>query len=71
MQITQNKAKLKLLNCALIKYTYKITGGVFMGLFGGVGCNNGGIFGGNSTILFFIILFLLLFDGFGYGADCK
>lgn len=31
-----------------------------------------GIFKGNTTILFFIILFLLLFDGFGHGAyDAK
>lgn len=38
-----------------------------MGLFGG----ESGIFGGNSTILFFILVFLLLFDGFGNGVDCK
>ena len=35
------------------------------------GCNNGGLFGnmccgcGDSEILFFIIIFLLLFTGFG------
>ena len=28
---------------------------------------NGGIFGGDSEILFFIIIFLLLFTSFGYG----
>lgn len=27
--------------------------------------------GDNGSILFFIILFLLLFDGFGYGYDPK
>ena len=36
----------------------------------GCGCNNGGllgnIFGGDSEILFFIIIFLLLFTNFGY-----
>ena len=37
-----------------------------MGIFGGSGCNDG-IFGGNSEILFFIILFLLLFNGGGVG----
>lgn len=37
-----------------------------MGVFG-----KGGFCGGNSTILFFIILFLLLFDGgHGFGTDC-
>ena len=35
--------------------------------FGGIG----NFFGGNGTILFFIIVFLLLFDGFGTGFDCK
>jgi hypothetical protein len=41
-----------------------------MGILGGFGKD--GFFGGNSTILFFIILFLLLFDGgFGYGVDPK
>ena len=34
-----------------------------MGLFGG---NGGGIFGENSEILFFILVFLLLFSG-GFG----
>lgn len=34
-----------------------------MGIFGKSGC-------GSGTILFFIILFLLLFDGFGgFGCD--
>ena len=37
----------------------------------GCGCNNGGflgnIFGGDSEILFFIIIFLLLFTSFGNG----
>lgn len=32
----------------------------------------GNFFGCNTTILFFILVFLLLFDGFGgYGYDCK
>ena len=32
-------------------------------------CNGlGGIFGGNCSILFFIILFLLLFDGGAFGC---
>ena len=32
----------------------------------------GEFFGGNWTILFFIIVFLLLFDGgCGFGYDCK
>ncbi len=30
-----------------------------------MGVGFGKFFGGNSTILFFIILFLFLFDGFG------
>ena len=34
-------------------------GGLFNGLFGGCGC------GDDSTILFFIIIFLLLFTNFG------
>lgn len=34
-----------------------------MGLFG----ESRGFFGENSTVLFFIILFLLLFDGGGFG----
>ena len=34
-------------------------GGFLNNLFGGCGCN------GDSTILFFIIIFLLLFTGFG------
>ena len=35
----------------------------------GCGCNNGclgNLFGGDSEILFFIIIFLLLFTSFGY-----
>lgn len=32
------------------------------------GCANNGIFGGDSTILFFIIIFLLLFTNFGCGC---
>ena len=36
--------------------------------------NKSGIFGsfmgGNSTILFFILVFLLLFDGFGGRSEC-
>jgi hypothetical protein len=37
-----------------------------------MGVGFGKFFGGNSTILFFIILFLLLFDGFGaFGVDDK
>lgn len=32
----------------------------------GNGCL-GGLFGGDSEILFFIIIFLLLFTSFGYG----
>jgi hypothetical protein len=37
-------------------------------LFGGIG----NFFGGNATILFFIIVFLLLFDGGGLGiGNCK
>jgi hypothetical protein len=41
-------------------------GGKTMGFLG-----KDGFCGGNSTILFFIILFLLLFDGggFGYSKD--
>lgn len=41
------------------------------------GCNNGGLFGnmfsgcGNSEILFFIIIFLLLFTNFGCCGDCR
>ncbi len=38
-----------------------------MGFAGGYG-NYGGFLGGNGAILFFIILFLLLFNGFGYGG---
>lgn len=34
----------------------------------GCGCANNGIFGGDSTILFFIIIFLLLFTNFGCGC---
>lgn len=40
------------------------------------GCNNGGLFGnmccgcGDSEILFFIIIFLLLFTGFGNSRCC-
>ena len=39
----------------------------------GCGCNNGGnflgnLFGGDSEILFFIIIFLLLFTNFGCGC---
>lgn len=44
-----------------------------MGLFNH-GCSTGGIFGGNSEILFFIIIFLLLFfngNSFGISGDCK
>jgi hypothetical protein len=37
----------------------QLKGDAFMGLFGG----SKGFFGGDSTILFFIIIFLLLFDG--------
>ena len=33
----------------------------------GCGCGNNGIFGCDSEILFFIIIFLLLFTNFGYG----
>ena len=36
-------------------------GGILGGLFGGNGCGCGG----NSEILFFIIIFLLLFTNFG------
>lgn len=39
------------------------------------GCNNGGLFSGcgcgNSEILFFIIIFLLLFTNFGCCGDCR
>ena len=38
------------------------------------GCNNGGLFGnmccGDSEILFFIIIFLLLFTSFGNSRCC-
>ena len=37
-------------------------GGLLNGLVGGCGC------GGDSTILFFIIIFLLLFTNFGCGC---
>ncbi len=37
-------------------------GGLFSNLFGGCGCGN------DSTILFFIIIFLLLFTNFGCGC---
>ena len=47
-----------------LKSFFKKIGGIFMGLFGG----RSNFFGGNATILFFIILFLLLFDGFGRGS---
>jgi hypothetical protein len=30
----------------------------------------GSFFGGNATILFFILVFLLLFNGFGSSVDC-
>lgn len=30
----------------------------------------GGLFGGNCSILFFILVFLLLFDGCGIGGYC-
>ncbi len=39
----------------------------------GPGCGDGGFYGGNSTILFFILVFLILFNGFGWfdgGFDC-
>ena len=32
--------------------------------------NNGGLFGNEGTILFFIIIFLLLFTNFGCGCGC-
>ena len=39
----------------------------------GCGCNNGGIFNGlfgcDSEILFFIIIFLLLFTSYGNGRN--
>ena len=38
-------------------------GGFLNGLFGGCGC-------GDSEILFFIIIFLLLFTNFGCGRGC-
>ena len=38
-------------------------GGFLNGLFGGCGC-------GDSEILFFIIIFLLLFTNFGGGCGC-
>ena len=36
-----------------------------MGFLGG----KGGLFGDNSEILFFILVFLFLFNGFGYRED--
>jgi hypothetical protein len=41
-----------------------------MGILGNIGCGSKGFFGGNSEILFFIIIFLLLFDG-GFGFGCN
>lgn len=38
-----------------------------MGVFDGFD----GFFRGRGVILFFIIIFLLLFDGFGFGFDPK
>ena len=39
------------------------------------GCNNNGflgnLFGGDTDILFFIIIFLLLFTNFGCGCGCN
>ena len=40
-------------------------GGFLSGLFGGNGC------GCDSTLLFFIIIFLLLFTGFGSDKCCN
>lgn len=58
----------KNLNSISCKEKYLFTGGIHMGLFGG----KGGFFGDNSEILFFIILFLLLFNGgFGFGGGYK
>jgi len=34
-------------------------------------CNNGGLFGSNDGILFFILVFLLLFSGNGCDCGCK
>ncbi len=39
------------------------SGGPLSGLFRNCGCNNNGC--GDSTILFFLIVFLLLFTNFG------
>jgi len=39
-----------------------------MGIFGGSGFGSN-FLGGNSEILFFILVFLLLFSG-GFGNDC-
>lgn len=42
------------------------SGGPLSGLFRNCGCNNNGCgCGGDSTILFFLIVFLLLFTNFG------
>ncbi len=40
------------------------SGGPLSGLFRSCGCNNNGC-GGDSTVLFFLIVFLLLFTNFG------
>ena len=44
------------------------TGGPLSGLFRNCGCNNG-CCGGDSTILFFLIVFLLLFTNCGCGCN--
>ncbi len=41
------------------------SGGPLSGLFRNCGCNNNNGIGGDSTILFFLIVFLLLFTNFG------
>lgn len=39
-----------------------------MSFFSNCGCGNNGLFGGNDTILWFIILFLLIFCNDGIGC---
>ena len=50
------------------------SGGPLSGLFRNCGCNNnnnGCSCGGDSTILFFLIVFLLLFTNCGCGGCCN
>ena len=41
------------------------SGGPLSGLFRNCGCNNDGCCNNDSTVLFFLIVFLLLFTNFG------